>query len=422
MNRSIGLIAAVLALGCFSPLRAEGSCHGWDGLWRVIPVDKSQGQALHLVLSESEDACQVVYYEYDFSRATEVRDLKLSSEQLEFSSSPAGRPFRISLLRDHSSLSGKLEFVHPQFRAVYERAGHRVTSNGSWSPVTTVQSAADELGIADLSLFLVDKAPKGSLAEFEEFWDREIEPTYYAVVQDVVYGPEGGLEERREHLSRILNLLRDEAFCQRTRQFHSDEIEAISAIKEKAPGLFFPNLFVSMPALERFSLTVLPFERIFLVRIGIDSPELLNSGSLKGWFIREHLKLPLYQMFSPVDPSLAAAVIRDGFACQWAVSYGLVAGPLDCFLSGSRDAAVPVPTRDARKDLHDRIASRIGNTEAHQADILVGMEFAQRVNSSFQLPEILAMDRKKMADLFWSFLGEPSGSSSTATGVEKEQR
>lgn len=405
MTKLLSLSVVVLCLLMAGPsLAADSGCGDWDGVWRLHPTDPKDGSAVHLKFTEDEGRCRVFHFEPDFTRVIEGRDLAISEDEVKFSSPPLSRRFEITLKRDGDRIQGEATILHVQYRASFGRAGHRVSSDGGWDPVESVKAQADEFGLANLAGSLVEEAPKASLEEFEEYWSSKVEPVYYSVIHDVAYGRSGGLEERRKRLTQLLELLNDESFVSLVRLLTAEHEKVVKSLQESAPELFYPNVFLTMPTFGAFDVSVESMGTSLLVRLAVDSEKLAGNDKPGGWLAREHLKLPLYRIFGPKDPTSISRLVMDGLAGYWAVSKGLASHPFECLPEPVEDRP-EMSSTEQRLKMMEAIRQRTRGRELDSRDIaLVGFDFARQLTTSFSTSEILVMSKSQLGEHLWNFL------------------
>jgi len=401
-------LTMVLSFAFLGSLQAadENPCQAWAGVWHIAPSVPGEGQAIHLSISTAEKPLRVLHFGYDFTTVHEGEAVKCDATNLSFDSLPMGKAFHISLKRDGDKVTGEMSVVHPQFKKSYGRIGHRVTTQQDWDPIKGVSKSADDLGLINLTMKLINEAPLDSLDKFESYWATKIEPEYYSVVQDVVYGPDGGLKERHKRLGAMLDELTRKDFQDRVRKMAELQREVVEEVKKKAPDLYFPNVFLTMPSLGDFQTSVLSIPGAVLVRLGSDAIT-LRGADLKAWLAQQHLTIPLYKAFPPIDQSLVARTIREGLSARFAVDKGLSEYPLQALGKpkpdeGADGITVPIELKKlfVAGIRNPTFARKITDEQAVQ----VGYDFARQMTTAYSVPEILALDRGNLSERFWSYL------------------
>ncbi len=401
-------LTIVLMFASIGGLQAadDSPCKAWAGVWHVVPSVPGEGQAIHLSISTAEKPLRVLHFGYDFTTVHEGEAVKCDATNLSFDSLPMGKAFHLSLKRDGDKVTGEMSVVHPQFKKSYGRIGHRVTTQEDWDPIKGVSKSADDLGLINLTTKLIDEAPLDSLDKFESYWASKIEPEYYSVVQDVIYGPDGDLKERHQKLAVMLDKLTQKDFQSQVREMAKLQKEVVEEVKKKAPDLYFPNVFLSMPSLGDFETSVLSIPGAILVRIGSDSVT-LRGADLKAWLAQQHLTIPLYKAFPPIDQSLVARTIRQGLAIRFAVDKGFAEYPMQVLgkpkpEKGSDGISVPI---ELKKLFVAGIRNPVFARKITDEQVIqVGYDFARQMTTAYSVPEILALDRGNMSERLWSYL------------------
>jgi len=412
LAKVLGLISLffLVCSGYAAAADESGACKGWDGLWRIFPPPGEGDPAVHLEFLEKSGKCVCRTYGSAFGKPFDT-PAKFDGSVVTVESLPLATTFVMTLERKGDVAEGKVELVHPQGRASYPRLGCRITTSSTWNPIAGVKARADEQGIIDL----VDILSKGDQSKkpetFLAFWSKNIEADFYAVVEDLTYGTSGGTSERDAGVEKIRKLIASAEFQERAKKFSAEQREVVGKIKSQAPDLYFPNLFLLAPFSETSPIINFTFVDGFVTRIGIDSlPK--GRSSFAPWIAEEHLKIPLYRIFPVVDRSLVARLCRDGMASYWAVTKGFAKDPLDCLIGGRPEGSLsfesPIP-----KGLKAKIARAIksppvARTVTDAEMILVGYDFAKRLSAVLSVPELLGLDRAKLAERLSSYLADPN--------------
>jgi hypothetical protein len=377
---------------------------GWLGLWRLVPREKSgvAQQGMHVLITSDEGRPGVWLYDQDFFRAFQARNVELDESRLRYQSPAMSKEFSVTLTRRGDRVEGEQELRHPQFRAKSELVGFRVIPEETWRPLESVRRLADTDGIVPVAGILVREAPQGSLEEFTRFWDERIQPAVYGLIHDVMYGAQGGETERREFLAKVFALVKDPAFRSSVERVEATHRQVVADLKQSLPDLLYKNSVVLLPTLGGEARRIVTTQQDFAVCLAVDQPEISDSPRLRGWLAREYLTMPLYPAFPPVDDSLVARVIREGFATYWAVEGKLVAAPEECLLKARSEDL----TEEALKQLIvEGIRARPAAAKVtEEAVVLVGVAFARQTSATYSRQEILAMDRGRFSELLWNFL------------------
>ncbi len=384
-------------------LSAADPSDGWLGLWRLVPREKSgAGQAMHVLVTSDEGGPSVWLYGENFFRAFQARNVELDESRLRYQSPAMSKEFSVTLTRRGDRVEGEQELRHPQFRVKSELVGFRVVADGTWRPLESVRRLADTDGIVPVAGILVREAPQGSLEEFTRFWDERIQPAVYGLIHDVMYGAQGGETERREFLAKVFTLVKDPAFRSTVERVEATHRQLVADLKQSLPDLFYRNSVVLLPTLGGEARRIVTTQRDFAICLALDQPEISESPRLRGWLAREYLNMPLYPTFPPVDESLVARVIRDGFATYWAVEGKLVAAPEECLLKGrTEDMAEEALKRQIVEGIRARPAAA---KVTEETVVLVGVAFARQASATYSRQEILALNRGQFSELLWNFL------------------
>ncbi len=418
-RRGLLLSVMVLVVSVGSPVlhAADSACHGWVGLWRLNPVEGSPGNPLHVVVRETGGKCAIDYYSASFFDSSTAAQEELSPDQMTFQTAALSKSYRVSLKREGTEVSGTTELLHPQYHQTVSIVGHLVSPKNDWDPYAPVKEAADDLGIVDLEGQLIEKAPLDDETKFETYWEREIEPKFYAVVEDVIYSASGGLETRKRNLEKLRLQLKDPAYREKAKALSGQNKALLERIKKDAPSLFFPNVFVLMPSLGSFDESVLIFGHNFVARLGADRLVADEARhDLGPWLARQHFQVPLYQAFPPVDSSMAARVIREGLAGYWAVTNGFAKEPTDCLVVAP-PSSPKVNVADAKKKIIAvlRLTSPTHTVTAAEIAV-VGADFARQLSSAYSTQEIIAKKRGELAGLLLNYLRAPAPAPQNPSG------
>ncbi len=398
---AIALLGA--ALTAAAPAWAEPAVDPWVGLWR-LNSGLDHTAALHLVVSREESTYQISYYAEAFGRRFDFDQILVGENTLKVESRRTGKPFVVQLrLVSPDVAEGSWKLVHPQFRSDTPLKGVRINRVNRWSP-----ASFGELGPEGTPLNLVEvlsRAPVESQAEFERFWDTEVEAAYYPLVQDLVYEPHLGRESRQEKLNRLRQRLTPD-YLERARQIAAACFEVAQEVEAKAKELSRKNLFVITPLLEAESSGPLVLEETLLVRI---SPELPDSRQ-RGILARLKFELAFYKQYPPQLKVVVATPIRSGLGVHLALSHGFAAAPEETFATWDGQRAADLPVEEAASLLRQAVRhARLAGKISRESLVMLGMGFARQLCESYPPAELVTLSQQRISALFLDYLSRLKG-------------
>ncbi len=189
---------------------------GWTGLWRVNRYyDGKLDGSYHIFLeSSTASQLQVTAYTNDARPMIEQR-FEFSGDELTLQVANSVKqplPLLFELTRDGDRVSGKWTFSQMQLMAPLEgeAVGFRITGSSEWEPWPFLPELQESGRTwVDLAGEVLDNAPWDGFEAFLAFWDRQVGPRYYFLLQDALYGDARQREERLKLLRPVFEQLRE---------------------------------------------------------------------------------------------------------------------------------------------------------------------------------------------------------------------
>lgn len=391
-------LGSILIIGGSADVRAAADAEEpWVGLWR-LNSGLEGSDALHIVVSKTDGQYQVHYYTEGFGRRNEFDRSTVGPAGLRVESRRTSKPFAVELkLAAPGRAVGTWKLLHPQFQAETPFRGVQVNRNNSWQPAD-LAGLSDGLPVLNLVTEL-EKAPTGSVQEFERFWDEVIENRYYQLVFDRVYTPNLGRESRTERLRSIMQGI-DSTVVARSRAIEQELQRIYAELTAKSVELNVKNTFIITPSPADITLGPVVLDGGLLMRLSPNLPE----EKLRGILAFQKLQVPFYSIFPPATRAYAAIAMREGLAAQLAIQFGFADGPESMFPNWD-----PQKAQESLEVIVPRIRDAMRNPAAakslsHEAGVMVGMAFAKQLLAGYSLGELPNLPQQKMADLFWEFL------------------
>ncbi len=204
----------------------------WSGLWRITRTHKDKVDGLHHVLIPKANPEKIVVYDSD-ARPMDLESVAFEGETLKLQFTLVANkavPLRLTLSRREDRVEGDWVFGHVQYLVRGQAAGHRVMAADLWKPFAGLAEHRQS-GIIDIDSGLLAKAASNDFDAFLQHWDTTVEPVYYFLFQDWLYGQaEKPSEQRREKLRGHYESLRQEGAAAMSRRF--PEL-ASKAVEEK---------------------------------------------------------------------------------------------------------------------------------------------------------------------------------------------
>ena len=198
-------ILSLFLLYLVFPSRVEGQ--EWKGLWRVTNLDE-QGRAstnLHLHISTGEVEDIRVYD--NASRPLHVINWEMQGKELFVSTtrdSTKPLPLNLTLIRSGNKVAGNWAFQHPQYPVKGPIVAKQILSRGP-SEFSEVVRPFRTNRVLDLVTPLLAESPFHEFSQFNSYWEDQILPTAYYLVQSWLYGSVNETEE--SHLRGIFKLV-----------------------------------------------------------------------------------------------------------------------------------------------------------------------------------------------------------------------
>lgn len=403
----VGLILGMLSLwgGGWPWIRAGDDLEGWKGIWRIGPADTEQGPAmLHVLVGEGSGGPSVVYYNPDFFKPFQARDVVLEGATLRFHSATGSKEFDVRLERQGQKVTGEWILRHPQFRSKEALIGYRVTQKVGGPLAEALWDLAREEGFVSLAGELCRLGRDTSWEDFLEAWDARIAPTYYLILQDIVYDRGASPSAWQQRVRTLYDWVQVPENCRAVERFEASHRELIQQLKKQASSWGGgPLVVVDAVVGEGEAVRFFGTNQVVILRLALDSEEFGKTSTAKGWLACQHLMSPLYGAFPWVDQGVVARVVRTGVAAYAATALGLADRPEACLLGegeGTGDLAA------AKEKIARAVKFRPAEKEVDPPTVLqVGYDFARQVASTYTLESLPQVDRGRFSELLASYLG-----------------
>jgi hypothetical protein len=413
MKRPVLLLWAAL-LGLSQVLAAAND--SWTGLWKLQREDQPE-RLVFLVVSDTSGKLSIRYFDR-FWGEEKVFLQPSAPDHLVFDTVQTSRAARFDLARNSAGkVSGIWTLRHPQFQDTKPFSAVRALSLNQWQPFEGLKILEKPKGVIDLNAFLLEKAPLKDLAAFVAFWESEVDPKFYVLIEDVLYR-DAKTTDKKALLTPIYELLKSRDFRQTATRSAKEMERVIAQIKEKGALFYRKNPVVLMPSLGSLEASTDSYDNRLTIRVGVDRVAKRYPGDqFAGRLAREQLQLALYKQFAILDERLGIDLIREGISSRMAVVAGV---------APSADAAIGVPAgtcaaKQGQLKAHKKLLlSRINEKKESEVrrlmegengsreGFMVAYEFGERMLSRFKPEEVLAMLPMRVVELLREYLKEDS--------------
>ena len=194
---------------------AGGAESDWWGLWRLrLLRGRTVDSVYHLAIGRQTPNNPVQVYVSGARVLPEVGvdfDPVKGSLELQLSPPEGAQPMVLSLNLRNGQLQGKWIRKGAQFMpsVTGTTTGHHVFSAAEWR-AGPGQEASNPATVVDISGRLARDAPIDELASFEDFWNQQIEPANYFLLEHWLYGKAADPgRSKREKLRTFFNYLQN---------------------------------------------------------------------------------------------------------------------------------------------------------------------------------------------------------------------
>ncbi|MBI4444971.1 MAG: hypothetical protein HY645_03600 [Acidobacteria bacterium] len=148
---------------------------------------------------------------------------------------PKPLPVSLRIRRVGDDVKGDWLFSHFQYQGVGgEIVGRRVSRHTEWAPFEQLRKVREE-GIVDIMAYLRSQSPPRNPADFENLWNTRIEPVFYFLLDDWLYGDFRDPDLKKKRLAQILSFLSQDAGRQRALPFSSQVQQALKQLQSRVP-------------------------------------------------------------------------------------------------------------------------------------------------------------------------------------------
>ncbi len=418
MNPSMKKSAVIaLIFLCLVQVGTAQTVTDWAGVW-LLNIEGQEKAHAFLAVSQTADKVSVDYYNRAWERQA-LTEVGLKNGNLVFKSAPRAKTLQFQLAAAAAGKGeGSWSLIHPQAKMGGAIRARRVFAVNKWDPFEGLRAEVSPNQVIDLNKFLLDKAPRGSLQQFVSFWQAEVEPRFFVLIADLLYGKGGDLEPNRSIvLKPVFEVVKKGAYRQLSAQAAGELNRIISEIKQKQAEFYRENPIVLMPAFGGLETDAEFYNRRLYVRIPLDLAARDYPGkSLSSFLAKQQLKLVTYHIFPPSDKRLGIEFIREGLASSLTVSKGFASSPDALFNlpagtykteSGNlADCKKRVLADLAKKD-SQVVESLLGSHSAEsRKGRIAAYRFGEMVWSRFDLKQVARMGPRGLIDLMRQYLKE----------------
>lgn len=397
-----GLWAAVLATPviilslCAGQARAQES--SWAGVWALSggKVEATNGQGSEHIVFSAAPAEKPHYYRRDWSEQW-LSEAKVTDSTADLGYDANGRFTEIHLERTGGRAQGTLKLVHPQYPVESKIRAVRVIDQPDWQPFAWLDQSSP---VVNLIALLRKDLQAGQDKASKEF-ENKILYKYFILLDGLVNDSTGVTSQAKVH--RLLQVASDPDVLKLADALADAREQVLEKVREQSSAFGFSNPFILMPSLGTFDKEMMVFGGRLAVKVGVDALKISPDQALH-WVAREHLKLPTYRLFPPIDDSPTAVTIRGGLALMFAIHFGLGKDPLE-FCDSRKTALTPEELADAKRKLKRFVDEQVRPDLPVDVMRLVGYQFAQQVVQAYPPDQILSTPMAKLFELYRSFLG-----------------
>ncbi|MBI4446804.1 MAG: hypothetical protein HY645_12965 [Acidobacteria bacterium] len=400
---------AVCGVSLLASSPPDGS--GWTGLWRVEQrSDNSDAQVYHVLVKTGKAMPQVEVFNVDWVNLAIVK-VTTQGNLLRFSSEMGGKPFNFELTQNGGAMSGKWSLVHPQYPLRGHLVGRRMLAQDQWKPFEGVNRVQSPEGLIDLYGYLIEKAPRGGSDVFTKFWEDEVEPKFYPLLHDLMYG-RGTLQEglRQEQLSRIytgLNENKLEIARNHVRE-HYKSVHKELTLKLKTE---MKSLTVVLPPMKRLTTDTRAVGGFFFTFLNLAEVQSYNPDQLRFLLAQQILLHPVLAHY-PRETTLAQELFKQGILIYFSSLIGSERDRPNFLLMSPEEVE---KTEESLAALKKEIRANVNNADAAlmkrffstppRPGRLVAYELIKSVSSRYTLAQMLDLQTPDVVKQVLLYLG-----------------
>ncbi len=194
-------LAALVIWGSMAPAQADE----WVGVWRITAFDNSpRGVTYHVAISGAEGRSVRVFD--DSGRPLIVLSAQFDEAKLDLVSTRVASkplPLRLEVTHTEGRLKGKWTQIHPQYPTGGQLTGSRIGAlSGDWKPFEKLRKR-HQGPFLDATTLLCESEKWETFEDFSAFWDQQVEPDFYILLQDLLYSDRAAPGKKEKELGRI---------------------------------------------------------------------------------------------------------------------------------------------------------------------------------------------------------------------------
>ena len=194
-------LAALVLWGFMAPAQADQ----WSGVWRITTLDNGpRGVTYHLAVSGAEE--RIVRVFDDSGRPLIVLSAEFEETKLDLVSTRVGSrplPLRFEATYAEGRLNGEWTHAHPQYPTGGQLTGSKIDAlPGDWKPFEK-QRKRYKGPFLDATSLLCESEKWETFEDFFAFWEQQVEPNFYFLLQGLIYGDRSGPGKKEKALGRL---------------------------------------------------------------------------------------------------------------------------------------------------------------------------------------------------------------------------
>jgi hypothetical protein len=393
----IRILLGLLLVTGFSSVAAAVDSSPWLGLWRLEQRSPAGAAVYHVQVSSLGQSPDVRLYNADWERQR-LTNVSIRSDILQFTWEVTGRPILARLEVRTNRLTGNWNLIHPQYSMDGRLEAIKVITQPDWDPSGGFSELQAADGLIDFTGFLLN-SPHQTYEQFLRFWNSEVEPAFYPLLADLLYGTgvvEPDLRERQ--LRALYRQLQDPLFKSRARKVSGLYSSVHADLKRQLPEFSIKAAPITMPSMEGSAEGLLVLGgRIFVI---IDIAALKESLETRLRYVLARMTLQgsVLSRHRGNDPGITA--LRTGLLAHMTSRLGYSEKPSDYLLS-SEEALQQVAK--AESSYREQLAAMLGGSfrpedvrrffeVAPRPGGYIGYHFVASLLQSRSLTEILEME------------------------------
>ncbi len=181
----------------------------WPGVWEITAEKLEGGVKTYYLVIQDEDSAELYNHQW-YPQVVKTFELDEDSVKMAINFEGVVVPTVLKGKLDGDQLKGTIIFSFPQYEIAGNFSAERASAVPIPLPADHIPGTIED-GTVNIVQYLADKAPKGSLDEFIKFWQDDVVPRYFVLMDPFLPKTDEAVERSLKVIYESLEKLEEKA-------------------------------------------------------------------------------------------------------------------------------------------------------------------------------------------------------------------